>query len=316
MKDRSEQHRNSAHTPHSAPATVPGHAARGRVEVVATPIGNLADLSPRARESLQRADVVAAEDTRRTSQLLAAFGIERPIVSLHTHNERARSADLLARLAEGVTIALVSDAGTPVLSDPGFELVRSAAAAGHEIVAIPGPTAIAAALAISGLPAERFCFEGFLPARPRERRARLTELAQERRTMVFFEGPHRLVEALADMAAAFGAEREAIVARELTKAFETVYRGTLAELGLRAAADPNMSRGELTLVVAGLARPARRDADDADDGALRLALERTLRVLLRELSPSKAAALAAQLTGARRGDAYALALQIADADAG
>jgi 16S rRNA (cytidine1402-2'-O)-methyltransferase len=134
--------------------------------------------------------------------------------------------------------------------------------------------------------------------------------------MVFFEGPHRLVEALADMAAAFGAEREAIVARELTKAFETVYRGTLAELGLRAAADPNMSRGELTLVVAGLARPARRDADDADDGALRLALERTLRVLLRELSPSKAAALAAQLTGARRGDAYALALQIAAADSG
>jgi len=237
-------------------------------------------------------------------------------VSLHTHNERARSADLLARLAEGVTIALVSDAGTPVLSDPGFELVRSAAAAGHDIVAIPGPTAIAAALAISGLPAERFCFEGFLPARPRERRTRLSELASEPRAMVFFEGPHRLVEALADMATAFGAEREAVVARELTKAFETVYRGTLAELGTRAAADPNMSRGELTLGVAGLARAARGEGDAADDGALRLALERTLRVLLRELPPSRSAALAAQLTGARRSDAYTLALEIAAAEPG
>jgi 16S rRNA (cytidine1402-2'-O)-methyltransferase len=306
MKDRPELPRSAA----------PTTAARGRVEVVATPIGNLADLSPRARESLQRADLVAAEDTRHTGQLLAAFGIERPIVSLHTHNERARSADLLARLAEGVTIALVSDAGTPVLSDPGFELVRSAAAAGHDIVAIPGPTAIAAALAISGLPAERFCFEGFLPARPRERRTRLSELASEPRAMVFFEGPHRLVEALADMATAFGAEREAVVARELTKAFETVYRGTLAELGTRAAADPNMSRGELTLVVAGLARAARGEGDAADDGALRLALERTLRVLLRELPPSRSAALAAQLTGARRSDAYTLALEIAAAEPG
>lgn len=307
MKDRPELPRSAA----------PVAAARGRVEVVATPIGNLADLSPRARESLQRADLVAAEDTRRTGQLLAAFGIERPIVSLHTHNERARSADLLARLAEGVTIALVSDAGTPVLSDPGFELVRSAAAAGHEIVAIPGPTAIAAALAISGLPVERFCFEGFLPARPRERRARLAELAAETRAMVFFEGPHRLAETLVDMAAAFGAGREAIVARELTKAFETVYRGTLAELGTRITADPNMTRGELTLVVAGLGRGARgEDGDAAAEAALRLALERTLRVLLRELAPSKAAALAAQLTGARRSDAYALALSIAESAPG
>ncbi|MEZ5458708.1 MAG: 16S rRNA (cytidine(1402)-2'-O)-methyltransferase [Steroidobacteraceae bacterium] len=307
MKDRPELPRSAA----------PVAAARGRVEVVATPIGNLADLSPRARESLQRADLVAAEDTRRTGQLLAAFGIERPIVSLHTHNERARSADLLARLAEGVTIALVSDAGTPVLSDPGFELVRSAAAAGHEIVAIPGPTAIAAALAISGLPVERFCFEGFLPARPRERRARLAELAAETRAMVFFEGPHRLAESLVDMAAAFGADREAIVARELTKAFETVYRGTLAELGMRVTADPNMTRGELTLVVAGLGRGAPgQEGDAAQEAAARLALERTLRVLLRELAPSKAAALAAQLTGARRSDAYALALSIAESTPG
>ncbi len=290
-------------------------SSRGRLEVVATPIGNLADLSPRARESLEHADLIAAEDTRRTAQLLAAFGIERPLLSLHSHNERARTASLLERLAEGAVIALVSDAGTPVLSDPGFELVRAAAAAGHDVTAIPGPTAIAAALAVSGIAADRFCFEGFLSARPRERRARLVALAGEARAMVFFEGPHRLAETLADMAEIFGAAREAAVARELTKAFETTYRGTLGELATRAASDANMRRGELTLIVAGA--PAAAGAADSDEtaGELRVRLERTLRVLLRELAPAKAAALAAQLTGARRSDAYALALSIAASEA-
>lgn len=290
-------------------------SSRGRLEVVATPIGNLADLSPRARESLEHADLIAAEDTRRTAQLLAAFGIERPLLSLHSHNERARTASLLERLAAGAVIALVSDAGTPVLSDPGFELVRAAAAAGHEVTAIPGPTAIAAALAISGIAADRFCFEGFLSARPRERRARLGALAGEARAMVFFEGPHRLAETLADMAEIFGAAREAAVARELTKAFETTYRGTLGELATRAASDANMTRGELTLIVAGA--PAGAGAAESDEaaGELRVRLERTLRVLLRELAPSKAAAVAAQLTGARRSDAYALALSIAASEA-
>jgi 16S rRNA (cytidine1402-2'-O)-methyltransferase len=297
--------------PSGQTATAQGRASsRGRLEVVATPIGNLADLSPRARDSLEHADLIAAEDTRRTAQLLAAFGIERPLVSLHSHNERARTASLLERLAEGAVIALVSDAGTPVLSDPGFEFVRAAAAAGHEVTAIPGPTAIAAALAISGIAADRFCFEGFLSARPRERRARLAALAGEARAMVFFEGPHRLAETLADMAEIFGAAREAAVARELTKVFETTYRGTLGELATRAGSDANMTRGELTLIVAGA--PATVGAAERDDGAgeLRVRLERTLRVLLRELAPSKAAALAAQLTGARRSDAYSLALTI------
>lgn len=288
---------------------------RGRLEVVATPIGNLADLSPRARESLERADLIAAEDTRRTAQLLTAFGIERPLVSLHSHNERARTANLLARLAEGAVIALVSDAGTPVLSDPGYELVRGAAAAGHEVTAIPGPTAIAAALAISGIAADRFCFEGFLSARARERRARLGELAAETRAMVFFEGPHRLAETLADMVEVFGAAREAAVARELTKAFETTYRGTLAQLASRAASDANMTRGELTLIVAGAPAAARGTDGETGVDELRLRLERTLRVLLRELPPSRAAALAAQLTGARRSDAYELALALARCDA-
>lgn len=310
MKDRPHR-RRAAPTPATPlPVAVPG-PARGRLEVVATPIGNLADLSPRARDSLQRADVIAAEDTRRTGQLLTAFGIERPLLSLHAHNERARSSDLLARLDEGAVVALVSDAGTPVLSDPGHELVRAAAAAGHTVTAIPGPTAIAAALAISGIPADRFCFEGFLPARPRERRARLAELAREPRALVFFEGPHRLAEALTDLAELFGPAREAVVARELTKAFETVYRGSLAQLATQAAADANMTRGELTLIVAGAPRGAQSEGG-ADDEEQRVRLERTLRVLLRELAPSKAAALAAQLTGARRSDAYALALQIAE----
>ena len=314
MKDRPHTRRD-APTPGTAPAgAATATASRGRLEVVATPIGNLADLSPRARESLQRADVIAAEDTRRTGQLLAAFGIERPLLSLHAHNERARSAGLLARLEEGAVVALVSDAGTPVLSDPGHELVRAAAAAGHAVTAIPGPTAIAAALAISGIPAERFCFEGFLPARPRERRARLAALAREERALVFFEGPHRLAEALTDLAEAFGAAREAVVARELTKAFETVYRGTLAELATRAATDTNMVRGELTLIVAGAPRGGAGEGE-GDGEEQRVRLEHTLRVLLRELPPSKAAALAAQLTGGRRSDAYALALQIAEADA-
>ncbi len=304
------------HEPSSPPRAAQTRPdAHGRLEVVATPIGNLADLSPRARESLERADLIAAEDTRRTAQLLAAFGIERPLVSLHSHNERARTASLLGRLAEGAVIALVSDAGTPVLSDPGYELVRGAAAAGYTVMAIPGPTAIAAALAVSGIAAERFCFEGFLAARPRERRARLGELAAESRAMVFFEAPHRLAETLVDMAEVFGAAREAAVARELTKAFETTYRGTLGELATRAARDADMTRGELTLVVAGASLEARAVSGDAAAGELRVRLERTLRVLLRELAPSKAAALAAQLTGARRSDAYALALAIAEARA-
>ena len=169
----------------------------GRLEVIATPIGNLSDLSSRARDSLASADVVAAEDTRRTGQLLTALGLQKPLISLHAHNERERSPALLQRLAAGERVALVSDAGTPLLSDPGFELVRLAAAAGHEVRAIPGPTAIAAALSVAGVPTERFCFEGFLPSKPRERETRLESLARESRTLVLFEAPHRIADTLA-----------------------------------------------------------------------------------------------------------------------
>jgi 16S rRNA (cytidine1402-2'-O)-methyltransferase len=271
----------------------------GRLQVVATPIGNLADLSARAREALSGADVIAAEDTRRTRVLLRAIGIARPLVSLHEHNESQRTPELLARLAAGETIALVSDAGTPLLSDPGLELVQRAARAGFEVHAIPGPSAITSALAVAGLPTDRFCFEGFLPSRERERRTALAALAHEPRTLVFFEAPHRIVRTLADMAAEFGAERPAAVARELTKAHETIYRGTLQELLARAQAEENFQRGEITLVVHGASAPTA-----GVDGQL---LRRTVELLAQELPPGRVAAIAAQLTGATRAAAYALA---------
>jgi 16S rRNA (cytidine1402-2'-O)-methyltransferase len=281
----------------------------GRLQVVATPIGNLADLSERARAALAEADVIAAEDTRHTAALLKASGIAKPMLSLHEHNESRRVPALLARLAQGERVVLVSDAGTPLLSDPGYELVRSAAAAGFEVSTIPGPSAITAALAVAALPTDRFCFEGFLPARERKRRKALALLAREPRTLVFFEAPHRIAAALADMAAVLGPERAAVVARELTKAHETVYRGTLRELAARAAAEANFARGELTLVVHGAAERAA-----AVDEQL---LERTVALLAKELPPGRVAAIAAQLTGATRSAAYALATRsAAGADAG
>jgi 16S rRNA (cytidine1402-2'-O)-methyltransferase len=276
--------------------------AQGRLQVIATPIGNLADLSPRAQEALRGADIIAAEDTRHTLVLLQAMGITRPLVSLHDHNELERVPELLARLGEGQIVALVSDAGTPLLSDPGFELVRQAAAAGYPVHAIPGPSAITAALAGAGLPVRRFCFEGFLPPRERERRAALAALSGEPRTLVFFEAPHRILEALTDMAAEFGGERTAVVARELTKVHETFYRGSLAQLVERAKSEPNFARGEITVVVHGAAIAANDAVDEAY-------LRHTVDVLLKELPPGRAAAVAAQLTGAPRARAYALALK-------
>jgi 16S rRNA (cytidine1402-2'-O)-methyltransferase len=280
--------------------------SRGRLDVVATPIGNLSDLSPRAHEVLAAADVIAAEDTRHTGTLLKAIGVSRPLVSLHAHNESNRVPELLARLAAGENVALVSDAGTPLLSDPGYELVREATRAGCEVRAVPGPSAIAAALTVAGLPTDRFCFEGFLPARSSERRTRLEAVVADPRTLVFFEAPHRIEECLADLAAVFGSERLAAVARELTKAHETTYRGTLEQLLAMAKTEPNFARGEITLVVQG--------ARDGENKAESLQLERVVSLLIRELPPGRAAALAAQLTGAKRNDAYALAMKLAKSD--
>jgi 16S rRNA (cytidine1402-2'-O)-methyltransferase len=258
----------------------------------------MGDISARARQVLESAAAVAAEDTRHTGMLLQALGIARPLVSLHAHNETQRVPEIVARLAAGETIALVSDAGTPLLSDPGYELVRAAIDAGIDVEAIPGPSAITTALTVAGLPVSRFCFEGFLPAKERERRALLAELADEPRTLVFFEAPHRIAATLADLAAELGNERQAAVARELTKAHETLYRGSLADLAEKALKEDNFRRGEITIVVAGAARAAA--------GVDTPLLRRTVDLLSKELSPSRAAALAAQLTGATRAEAYAL----------
>ncbi len=278
-------------------------SSAGRLEVVATPIGNLGDLAPRARAALMAADLIAAEDTRRTGALLAAIGVSGTLISLHEHNETSRIESLVRELEAGKVIALVSDAGTPLLSDPGYSLVRAAAAAGIEIRAIPGASALTAALSIAGLPTDRFVFEGFLPARTGERRTALARLAAEPRTLVFFEAPHRIAATLADLTQLFGAQRRAVVARELTKLHEAVYRGTLEELSAAAIAEPNFARGEITLLIEGLAAPG-------EDGADRALLARALKLLLAEMPPARAAALAAQIAGVKRSEAYALAQRL------
>ena len=272
----------------------------GVLYVVATPIGNMADISARARETLAAASAVAAEDTRHSGRLLRELGLERPLVSLHEHNERARTAELVGRLRAGESIALVSDAGTPLVSDPGYLLVAAAIEAGIVVTPVPGASAAIAALSASGLPSDRFCFEGFLPSRAAARRRRLAELAAEPRTLVLYEAPHRIADCLADLAQALGPSRRACVAREMTKRFETFYRGSLGELAERAQGDPDLARGESVVLVEGAA-PAEPSAAQLDE---------TLSILLRHLPPSAAAAAAASLTGVRRADAYARALAL------
>jgi 16S rRNA (cytidine1402-2'-O)-methyltransferase len=280
----------------------------GRLYVVATPIGNLGDLSVRAREILQSVSLIAAEDTRHTGVLLKHFGIQTPQVSLHDHNERHRSGGIIERLRQGASVALVSDAGTPAINDPGFDLVRTAAAAGCEIVAVPGPCAAIAALSIGALPTDRFCFEGFLPARGAARRKRLQSLAAEVRTLVLYEAPHRAREALEDCAAVFGAERNAAVAREITKLHETTYRGSLRELLERAAGDEDFSRGEIVILIAGAPQAPAGEEGGADGHGG--ALDRVLKILLAELPLRQAAHLAAQIIEARGNEAYKRALQL------
>jgi len=280
----------------------------GRLYVVATPIGNLGDLSPRARETLAGVALIAAEDTRHSGAMLKSLGISTPMVSLHDHNEAERTPDLVARIAGGISVAVISDAGTPAISDPGFDLVRAAAAAGVEVVSIPGPCAAVAAISIGGLPTDRFCFEGFLPARGSARRARLEALAAEPRTLVFYESPHRVAETLEDCAAAFGGERRAAVAREITKLHETTYRGSLAELLDVARADADFARGEMVLVVGGAPPATAGDAGADGHGG---ELDRVLGALMAELPLKQAASLAARIVPAvRDNEAYKRALHL------
>jgi 16S rRNA (cytidine1402-2'-O)-methyltransferase len=267
----------------------------GTLYVVATPIGNLGDLSARAREVLAAVDAICAEDTRHTRQLLAQTGIERPLLALHEHNEEEVAWKLVERLRAGETLALVSDAGTPLVSDPGYRLVREVRAAGLKVSPVPGACAAIAALSVAGIPSDRFCFEGFLPAKASGRREKLTALSGESRTMVFYESAHRIEESLADMAAAFGGGREAVVARELTKLFETVLGDTLDELMGKIAADDNQRKGEFVVVVRGC----------EDDTEARLLEGQRLYAKLAEyLKPSLAAKLAADISGAPRKALY------------
>ncbi len=267
----------------------------GTLFVVATPIGNLGDLSPRALETFKSVAAICAEDTRHTRQLLSRFGLERPLVALHEHNEDQACAPLLARLQAGESLALVSDAGTPLVSDPGFRLVRAARAAGIAVSPVPGASALVAALSVAGLPSDRFVFEGFLPAKAGARRARLVELATETRTLIFYESSHRIEDSLSDAAAAFGPDRPAVLARELTKLFETVLDGSLAELQARVRDDANQRKGEFVLLVQGAGEAA--DAKVVEG-------RRLYAKLSEHLPPSTAAKLAADLSGAPRKSLY------------
>ena len=270
----------------------------GTLYVVATPIGNVDDLSPRARQVLAKVSLIAAEDTRHAGQLLTRLGIDARLVSLHEHNEAQRSEELLAQLKAGDSIALVSDAGTPLISDPGYRLLAAARAAELPVSPIPGCCAMIAALSVAGLPTDRFLFDGFLPARSVARVARLRELVGQGPTLVFYEGIHRLPAALKDAIAVFGESRPAAVGRELTKLHETVYRGTLAEVLAAVLADPGGERGECTLLIAG--NPTVATADDTE-------LARIVNILAAELPAAQAAGLAARIAGASRREAYRLA---------
>ncbi len=236
-------------------------ATAGALIVVATPIGNLGDLSARAVDTLRDVDLVLAEDTRHTGKLLAHVGSEVRQLSFHEHNERERADEVVARIADGARVALVSDAGTPTLSDPGYRLVSAVAAAGHRVEAVPGASALLTALVVSGLPTDRVAFEGFLPRKGSARRERLAELAVERRTVVLYVSPHRAADDLGDLAGALGADRPAALCRELTKRYEEVRRGPLGALADHLA---DGVRGELTLVIGGAPEPVAAPVSDGD----------------------------------------------------
>ncbi len=279
----------------SSRAVEPGH-----LYVVATPIGNLGDLSPRAQAVLAAADRICAEDTRNSGRLLAHYGIRTPVTAVHEHNESGACANLVAAMQSGSALALISDAGTPLISDPGFVLVRAARAAGVPVITIPGPCAAIAALSVSGLPSDRFVFEGFLPARSAARRQRLQALHSETRTLILYESSHRIADTASDLAELFGS-RAVCLARELTKLHEQSVTLPAAELPGWIATDSNRERGEFVLLIEGAPENAADTQADA---------ERVLRLLLAELPVSSAAKLAAEISGGRKKDLYELALKL------
>jgi len=267
----------------------------GTLYVVATPIGNLSDISARAREVLSEVSAICAEDTRHTKSMLQAYSIDKPLIALHEHNESDIAWKMVERLKTGDSLALVSDAGTPLVSDPGYRLVREVRAAGFAVSPIPGACAAIAALSVAGIPSDRFCFEGFLPAKSSGRRERLQNLAREPRTLVFYESSHRIEESLEDFVAIFGAEREAVIGRELTKLFETVLGDTLGSLLEKVQQDENQRKGEFVIVVRGC---------EDDTGVALAEGQRLYAKLVEHMKPSQAAKLAAELSGAPRKSLY------------
>ncbi len=276
----------------------------GELYIVATPIGNLKDMSYRAVETLQGVDLILAEDTRNASKLLQHYDIRRPVRAMHEHNEAHLADEIVRQIKQGASVALISDAGTPLMSDPGFRLVRLAQAEGVQAVCIPGACAAIAALSIAGLPTDRFAFEGFLPAKTAAREQRLLALQAEPRSLIFYEARHRIVAFLKSIQTVFGAGRRVAVARELTKMFETLYHGEIQDVAARIEQDPMAQKGEFVVIVEG----ATAKVDEVD-------LDRVLQLLMEEMSVSNASKIAAKLTGVKKNRCYerALALQQAEA---
>jgi 16S rRNA (cytidine1402-2'-O)-methyltransferase len=273
----------------------------GTLYIVATPIGNLGDMVPRAVEILQSVTAIACEDTRHSKKLLDHFAIDKPLFAYHDHSDKKSSDNILARLSSGDDIALISDAGTPLISDPGYRLVRAARQQGIAVIPVPGACAAIAALSVAGLPTDRFRFIGFLPAKTTQRKKVLQELAAVPETMVFYEAPHRILETLRDSLEIFGGEHSGFMAREVSKTFETYLHGTLAELVTAVEADSNQQRGEIVLVLAGR---------ESSDSSVTVDGEKILRLLLGELPAAKAAALTAKITGGDKKQFYQMALAL------
>jgi|TARA_B110000967_G_scaffold99284_1_gene101961 16S rRNA (cytidine1402-2'-O)-methyltransferase len=270
--------------------------------VVSTPIGNLQDLTPRAIETLNRVDLIAAEDTRHSGRLMQHFAISTPMVALHDHNERQRAQSLVQKLAEGQSIALISDAGTPLISDPGYHLVSAVRDAGYQVVPVVGPCALIAGLSVSGLATDRFSFYGFLPAKSSGRRQQLQQLERVTHTQVFYESPHRIVATVDDIVSVMGANRRLVLARELTKTFETVYGAKASEVQAWLAADHNQQKGEFVVLLEG-AEPQQLQEIGPEE-------ERMLALLLAELPIKKAAAITASMTGHKKKALYDRALEL------
>lgn len=277
---------------------------RGTLYIVATPIGNLEDISPRAVKVLSEVAVIAAEDTRHSGRLLQHLGINKPLVALHDHNERGRVQSILDQLQAGADVALISDAGTPLISDPGYVLVREARAEGMRVSPIPGACALVAALSAAGLPTDRFVFAGFLPAKRIGRRKALDELLKEIATLVFYESPHRILDTVADIVEVMGAHREIVLGREITKTFETFYSGEAAQVLSALTDDPHGSRGEFVVMV--------RGADKAESGLMAGALDvdQMLSLLMAELPLKKVAKMTSDLTGLGKNELYQRALEL------